>query len=86
VALASKDSSAAKDSASKQQMIRDASKARLTMKSSKSEPSRSVKTSGTWCIDCATYPLANVVSNNAQVAAANNENMMAVYRQTQKVK
>ena len=36
-----------------------------------------------WCSGCAlTYPLANVVSSNAQRVAANSDNMMAIYRKT----
>lgn len=36
-----------------------------------------------WCAGCApTYPLANVVSSNAQRVAANSDNMMAIYRKT----
>jgi hypothetical protein len=36
-----------------------------------------------WCSGCApTYPLANVVSSNAQRVAANSDNMMEIYRKT----
>jgi len=36
-----------------------------------------------WCSGCApTYPLANVVSSNAQRVASNSDNMMAIYRKT----
>lgn len=40
-----------------------------------------------WCRGCApTFPLADVVSSNAERVASNNDNMMAMYRKTNKVR
>ena len=59
---------------------------KLAGKLSLADKEASIFDSGSWCRGCApTFPLANVVSSNAQRVASNNDNMMAMYRKTNKV-
>jgi hypothetical protein len=58
----------------------------LAGKVSLADKEESVFDSKSWCRGCApTFPLADVVSSNAQRVASNNDNMMAMYRKTNKV-
>jgi len=58
---------------------------KLAGKLSLADKEASIFDSGSWCRGCApTFPLANVVSSNAQRVASNNDNMMAMYRKTNK--